>query len=298
MSPGRDRLVVAGYRGGAFVASRLPARLARRAAAVGARLAVPVLGDRRRMILRHQARARGAPLVGPEADRVVAATVGSYAQHWVASFRLGQASTAMLVDQTAVEGVEHLDAADATGRGTILALPHLGSWDVAAAWYIASRHRRVTTVAEPVEPPALFEWFVAERTHLGLDVLALGPDAGTGLLAALAEGATVALVCDRDLEGTGVAVDFFGERTTLPIGPAALAVRTGAQLLPCACLFDGPDRFRSVILAPIAADRSGLGFRRDVERVTQDLAHAFELLIRRAPEQWHLLQPNWPSDRS
>ena len=39
-------------------------------------------------------------------------------------------------------------------------------------------------------------------------------------------------------------------------------------------------------------------FREDVARVTQDLAHALEVLIRRAPEQWHLLQPNWPSDRA
>jgi KDO2-lipid IV(A) lauroyltransferase len=92
-------------------------------------------------------------------------------------------------------------------------------------------------------------------------------------------------------------VDFFGERTTLPGGPATLALRTGAPLLPTAVYFDGPDHRRSVVLPPVDTSRQGR-LREDVQRVTQDLAHALEDLIRRAPEQWHLLQPNWPSDRA
>jgi lauroyl/myristoyl acyltransferase len=107
----------------------------------------------------------------------------------------------------------------------------------------------------------------------------------------------LALLSDRDLPGTGPEVEFFGERTTLPGGPATLALRTGAPVVPTAIYFDGPDNRHAVLLPPLDTSRQGK-LRDDVQRVTQDLATALEVLIRRAPEQWHLLQPNWPSDVS
>ena len=117
----------------------------------------------------------------------------------------------------------------------------------------------------------------------------------TAVLEAVRQGRTVGLVADRDILGSGVEVEFFGETTTLPAGPAVLALRTGVPLLPCAIYFDGPDGHRVVIRPPLAVAREG-GFREDVQRVTQVLAHELEELIRAAPEQWHLMQPNWPSD--
>ncbi len=248
------------------------------------------------MLLRHQRRVRGTALGGVSEARVVGEVIDSYARHWVESFRLQSGDAEALLADTVTEGRDHLDAAADAGRGVVLALPHMGSWDAAAVWYSAATGRSVTTVAEPLEPPALFEWFVEQRRHLGMEVLALGPAAGPVLLRALRAGQTVALVCDRDIEGDGVSVEFFDERTTLPAGPATLALRTGAVLLPCAYLFDGRRGHRAVVLPPLDVRRSGGGLRADVARVTQDLARAFEGLVRRAPEQWHLLQPNWPSD--
>ena len=105
------------------------------------------------------------------------------------------------------------------------------------------------------------------------------------------------LLCDRDLVGDGIEVEFFGERTTLPAGPATLALRTGAPLLPAAVYFGPQGGHHAKVMPPVAAQREGR-LRDDVERVTQDLAHRFEELIRAAPEQWHLLQPNWPSDHA
>jgi KDO2-lipid IV(A) lauroyltransferase len=92
-------------------------------------------------------------------------------------------------------------------------------------------------------------------------------------------------------------VEFFGERTTLPGGPATLALRTGAPIVPTAIYFDGPSSRHAVLLPALDTRRQGK-LRDDVQRVTQDLATALEILIRKAPEQWHLLQPNWPSDRT
>ena len=142
----------------------------------------------------------------------------------------------------------------------------------------------------------LFEWFVDLRRSFGFEVVALGPDAGPATARALRANHVLALLCDRDLTGTGPEVEFFGERTTLPGGPATLALRPGAPILPTAIYFDGPSCRRAAVMPPLDTTRQGK-LRDDVQRVTQDLAHALEDLIRRAPEQWHLLQPNWPSDR-
>ncbi len=96
----------------------------------------------------------------------------------------------------------------------------------------------------------------------------------------------VGLLCVIGTSGTGdgIEVEFLGERTRLPGGPATLALRTGAPLLPCAVLFEG-DHHRGIVLPPLATDRRA-NLRADVHRVTQDLADALGALIRRAPEQW------------
>ncbi len=116
------------------------------------------------------------------------------------------------------------------------------------------------------------------------------------MLRALRDNRIVCLLSDRDLTGDGVDVEFFGERTTLPAGPATLALRTGAALLPVAVYFDPGRGHHGVVHPPLDTSRAG-NLRDDIARITQCLAYEFEGLIRAAPEQWHLLQANWPSDR-
>jgi KDO2-lipid IV(A) lauroyltransferase len=233
---------------------------------------------------------------GAALERLIDETFESYARYYEESFRLPGTSPEALDAGFQADGWERVDAALERGHGAIMAMPHLGGWEWSGFWVTQVQRRPVTAVVERLDPPALFEWFVELRRSFGFEVVALGPDAGVATAKALRANHTLALLCDRDLAGTGPEVEFFGERTTLPGGPATLALRTGAALLPTAVYFDGPDRRRSVVLPALDTARQGR-LRDDVQRVTQDLAHALEDLIRRAPEQWHLLQPNWPSDR-
>jgi len=175
-------------------------------------------------------------------------------------------------------------------------LPHLGSWDFAGAWR-AGRGYQVSVVAEVVEPRELFDWFVATRETLGMRVVPLSSRAGAEMLASLRNNEAICLLCDRDLTGDGVEVEFFGERTTMPGGPAMLALRSGAPLIPTGCYFLPDGKGEARIGPPIPVERSGR-VRDDIVRITQELAYRFEALIRDAPEHWHLLQPNWPSDRA
>jgi phosphatidylinositol dimannoside acyltransferase len=231
---------------------------------------------------------------GPALDRAVDAAFDSYARYWIESFRLPNLSPAEVDAGFSFEGYDPVARAREAGQGVIIALPHLGGWEWAAFWLAEIENVPITAVVEPVEPPELFEWFVEFRRSLGMNVVPLGPRAGAEALQAVRSGEILCLLCDRDIGGGGVEVEFFGERTTLPPGPATLALRTGAPLIPTAIYFDG-DGHRAVVEPPLDIERTG-GLRHDVARVTQDLAHALERLISAAPEQWHLMQPNWPSD--
>jgi KDO2-lipid IV(A) lauroyltransferase len=236
-------------------------------------------------------------LSGLRLRRMVDKTFESYARYYEESFRLPGTSPEALDAGFQADGWDRLDAALEQGNGAIMAMPHLGGWEWSGFWLTQVKGVPVTAVVEKLDPPELFEWFVGLRESFGFEIVALGPQAGTATARALKANHVLALLCDRDLPGTGPEVEFFGERTTLPGGPATLALRTGAAILPTAIYCDGPSSRHAVVLPALDTTRQGK-LRDDVQRVTQDLAGALEVLIRKAPEQWHLLQPNWPSDRT
>ena len=283
-----------GYRAGAAIALALPESLSRPAAGLCGRALGLTMRGRREMVARHQRRVRGPGLDDRAAEQAVADTFASYGRYWLEVFRLPQQDLMALEgDVFRVDGRDLVDQALAGGRGVVIGTPHVGNWDLGAAWF-AARGYQPTTVVEPIEPPALFEWFCSYRRALGMGIVPLGPDAGSVLLKKLREGLMVGLVCDRDLAGTGVEVEFFGERTTFPAGPATLALRAGAPLL-CGANYFTAGGHHLVIRPPLDTSRQG-SVKEDIARITQAVAADFEVLIRRAPEQWHLLQPNWPSD--
>lgn len=284
------------YRAGAAVANLLPQPLVLPTAHAAGIVAATVAKGRREQVERNLRRAR--PAESPAAlRRDVVETFASYAHYWLESFRLPGTPAPVIARHFTEEGEHHIRQALDAGTGAILALPHLGGWEWAAFWLTAVRHYKVTAVAEAVEPPELADWFVKLRESFGMTIVPLDRSAGSASVRALKDNQVLCLVADRDIQGGGIEVEFFGETTTLPAGPATLALRTGAPLIPTAVYFDGGRDHRAVIGPPLDLTRSG-SLREDVGRVTQDLATRFEQLISRAPEQWHLLQPNWPSDRA
>ena len=294
----RDRLsaalTVGGFRTGSLMARAIPGFVANTLAnpiAFGANVSNR---ERREMIERHLRRVN--PTWSSWRMRsAVQESFQSYARYWVESLRLPS-----LGQRTVSNGMEIIDYPHVTdalelGNGVILALPHLGGWEWAGRW-LTDRGHRVTVVVEKIEPPELFDWFVDLRSKLGMTVVPLGPEAGKVILRALNANEIVCLLSDRDIGGGGVDVEFFGEHTTLPGGPATLGLRTGAPILPVAVYFTRrANGHLGIVRPPVPAERRGK-LREDVARVTQYLARELEILIRRAPEQWHLFQPNWPSD--
>jgi lauroyl/myristoyl acyltransferase len=219
----------------------------------------------------------------------------SYGSYWADGARLPYESEAGVRARWRLqEGHDHLRAAINRGRGIVMALPHVGSWEWGGYW-LALEGMPMTAIVERLEPEELFEWFVGQRTAMGLTAVPLGEGSSSALLRALKANQVAGLVSDRDLVGNGVEVEFFGEKTTLPAGAATLALRTGAPLLPVV-VYSGPGNWHTgIVHAPLDTSRQGR-MREDIARVTQDLARVFERDILAHPEQWHLYQPNWPSD--
>jgi phosphatidylinositol dimannoside acyltransferase len=246
-----------------------------------------------------QLRKNLARVIGvPPADvpgTLMRASLASYARYWREVFRLPTMDHRALARQLheSIGGQQHLAAALAAGRGAVLALPHSGNWDMAGVW-LAQTHGTFTTVAERLKPESLYRRFIDYRESLGFEVLPLsgGQRPPFELLCErLADNRVVCLMADRDLTRTGVQVDFFGEPTRMPAGPAKLAIETGAALLPAHCWFER-DGSRAEIY-PALDCTSG-----DVGVITQALADRFADNIAAYPADWHMLQPQWLADLS
>jgi KDO2-lipid IV(A) lauroyltransferase len=228
-------------------------------------------------------------------DALMRASLASYARYWREAFRLPTMDHRALARQLheGFLGIDNLDKALAAGRGVVLALPHSGNWDMAGVW-LAQTYGTFSTVAERLKPESLYKRFIDYRESLGFEVLPLsGGDRPPFevLCERLRDNRVVCLMAERDLTRTGVEVDFFGEPTRMPAGPAKLAIETGAALLPVHCWFEG-DGWRESIQAPLDCS-SG-----DVGAITQALAHRFAKNISAHPADWHMLQPQWLADLS
>ena len=272
------------------VVRRLPAPVAFALGRAGGRVFHRLDRDRRDALTANLAQVLGPAAGRRELERAVRRGFASYGRYWVEAFRLEDLTPADIRRRLRIEGREHIDTALAAGRGAIFASPHLGNWDAGGAWLAASGYP-ATAVVERLRPEELYERFARYRRTLGLELLPLDDGAETlrGIIRALRAGRLACLVCDRDLTGGGVPVRLFGAAAVMPGGPAAIALRTGAPLLPCAVYHDRrPGRWRAVVHPALEPEPSG-DIRRDTLALTQRLAGEFERLIAADPVQWHVL---------
>ncbi|HEX5114362.1 MAG TPA: phosphatidylinositol mannoside acyltransferase [Pseudonocardiaceae bacterium] len=294
MSEFTDRLVDLGFGAGWGLARRLPGGLASTLFRTGADLSSRRPGPGVLQLRRNLARV--VPRAGEdELDDLVREGVRSYARYWCEAFRLPSMDLTALYRRVDphVAGQEYLDAALAEGNGAVLALSHSANFDIAGAW-LAQRQDGFTTVAERLRPESLYRRFVTYRESLGFEIVPLTGGERHPLVVLsqrLRANKVVCLISDRDLTSTGLPVTFFGEQTRMPGGPALLAARTGAALLPVGSWFtdDGGWQFR--IHPPImVAGKAGIG------AATQAMADVFAGDIAAQPADWHMMQKLWLAD--
>ncbi|GAA3992968.1 phosphatidylinositol mannoside acyltransferase [Streptomyces plumbiresistens] len=241
--------------------------------------------------------ARVVPDASPERlAELSRAGMRSYLRYWMESFRLPAWSAERVRNGFEAKDLHHLTDGLAAGKGVVLALPHMANWDLAGAWVTTTLETPFTTVAERLKPETLYDRFVAYREGLGMEVLPHSGGTAFGTLARrLRDGGLVCLVAERDLSSSGVEVEFFGETTRIPAGPALLAQQTGALLLPVTLWYDKSPVMKGRVHPPVEVPETGTRAEK-TSVMAQALADAFATGIADHPEDWHMLQRLWLKD--
>ena len=300
MSRLAERATLAGYRVGWSLVRRMPSRLAYGSFDLLADVAWRRGGKSVERMRSNYATVR--PELSPaELDALVRTGMRSYLRYWCDSFRLPDCSVQDLVDGVRVVGDDAVRAHLRSGRSAVMFLGHMGNWDFGGAWS-TTQLAPVTTVAERLKPEELFDEFLAFRERLGMRIIPLtgGSDVFRELTKACRSGALVALLADRDLTKGGIEVDFCGQRAKMAVGPAALAVNTGAALHPCTVHYEPHPRghgWRTVVTFhdAVAVPAEGTS-RGKVQAMTQACADVLSQAVREHTHDWHMMQRVFTKD--
>src|SRR3982074_406931 len=232
-------LLGASYSAGARLLRVLPPGFRHAAAVPGGAARVWLSAAQRRAALDNYAAALGRDRADPEVAHVARRAFQNYGRMLMDFLLMGSLTPEELVRRMTIDGRDQLDAALAQGRGAIMAVPHMGSWDMAGS-YAGALGYPIAAVAERF-PGSLNDAVVRTRQRFGLNVITLGRSAVRAITTALAANGVVALLCDLE-QGPGVSVRFFGRRAVVPGGPAAIALKTGATLPPACQYATSPGR--------------------------------------------------------
>ena len=214
----------------------------------------------------------------------------SYLRYWFDTFRLNKWSKSRIIETTYVIRENLLRDPIASKQGCIVALPHAGNWDHAAA-YFCSTGITLTAVVEKLKPEAIFKKFLAYRSSIGIEPISHKEKTIPLLLERLSSGKLVALVADRDMSRSGVEVSFLGGIAKMPAGPATLAIKSGSPLITAYIRYlkDGIEiTFDETVKLPTSGSEA-----EKIKVVTQSMADNFAKRIKDSPVDWHMLQRIW-----
>jgi KDO2-lipid IV(A) lauroyltransferase len=219
----------------------------------------------------------------------------SYLRYWFDTFRLNKWSKSRIIETTFVVRENLLRDPIETKKGCIIALPHAGNWDHAAA-YFCSTGIPITAVVERLKPEAIFKKFLAYRQSIGIEAISHREKTIPILMERLNQGKLVALVADRDMSRNGIEVNFLGGIAKMPAGPAILATKSGSPLVTAYIRYldEGIEiTFDETIQLPISGSEE-----EQIRIVTQSMADNFAKRIKDSPVDWHMLQRIWVDEEN
>jgi KDO2-lipid IV(A) lauroyltransferase len=219
----------------------------------------------------------------------------SYLRYWFDTFRLNKWSKSRIIETTFVVRENLLRDPIEAKEGCIIALPHAGNWDHAAA-YFCSTGIPLTAVVEKLKPEAIFKKFLAYRQSIGIEAISHREKTIPILIERLNQGKLIALVADRDMSRNGIEVNFLGGIAKMPAGPAILAIKTGSPLVTAYIRYLNKGielTFDETIKLPVTGSEE-----EQIKIVTQSMADNFAKRIKDSPVDWHMLQRIWVDEET
>jgi KDO2-lipid IV(A) lauroyltransferase len=257
------------------------------AAAVG-NVAYDLAGAKKELIHRNLARPMGLPETDARVRAAARRAFRNYAKYLVDMMRLGDMTEAESSKLVGIENLGILDEARAEGKGVILCTAHIGGMDMIGAGLKASGES-LYVVADDTTYGRLYDHLAAARARHHMFVI--GWRNLRGMFKVLRDNKNLVLFCDGGFRRGDVPVELCGEATTLPIGPATLAAKTGAPLLTVACRRTDDDRFVTRGLPLIHCTGTDPV---EIQRATQAVADELTSVIGEDPGQWYMFRPVWP----
>jgi len=230
-----------------------------------------------------------------ELSNLTKAGMRSYLRYWFDTFRLNKWSKSRIINTTEVVRENLLRDPIAVKQGCIVALPHAGNWDHAAA-YFCSTGINLTAVVEKLKPEAIFKKFLDYRQSIGIEPISHKEKTIPLLTQRLQEGKLIALVADRDMSRNGIEVNFIGGTAKMPSGPAILAINTGAPLITAYIRYT--DKGIKIIFDQVIIPTNLQNEEEKISAVTQLMADNFAKHIKESPVDWHMLQRVWVDEEN
>jgi Kdo2-lipid IVA lauroyltransferase/acyltransferase len=284
-----------GWRAGAALVQRLPARLVYAGAVLGGEITYLGWTTKRDIAKHNLAVVLGLPQTHVEVARVARRSFRNFAKYLTEIMRFPKLHAADLQRMVTIDegSFGHLRAARDHGKGLIFVSVHFGNFELGGARI--AQEIPLTVVADELENQRLMDFLVANREHKNVNIV---PPAGSAkrVLAALKRNEMVGFMMDlgpRTMELDNVQAEFFGMRTAFPTIAAALARVSGAPIVVAAVRRERDNSFRGTALPPIFVERTKQTAH-DLEQATQTIVRALEGLVRPDPDQWYIFRPMWP----
>jgi KDO2-lipid IV(A) lauroyltransferase len=284
----REVLAYWAYRAAERLINLLPRGLVLPAAAAAGNVAYDLGREKRRLMQDNLAR----PMALPADDRRVRASARrafrNYAKYLADVMRLAEHTPEQIGELVTIENIALLKEARAAGKGVLLCTVHVGGMDLISPALVL-HGEQLHVIADDTTYGRLYDHLKAVREPHGLTLI--GWRNLRALFRALRAGENLVLFCDGGYRPGDVPVEFLGEATTFPAGPAALSARSGAPMLPVACRRTSGDRFSAAGLPVIHATDDSPA---EIQRATQQLADALGSVVAADPGQWYMFRPIWP----
>lgn len=197
----------------------------------------------------------------------------------------------VMLSRVEVDGVEHLKAAAAPGRGVLLLTAHLGNWELLAAAHVQTGYP-LSVVARPLDSPVLNRIVTRFRESGGVEVIPKR-QAARRVLEALRRGSMVGILLDQNTSRReGVFVPFFSELASTSKSLALLALSSGVPVVPVFIHREAGGRHRVVVDPAIPPPSTG-DREQDILAFTAAFARAVESRVRQWPDQWLWIHRRW-----